>query len=592
MIKLTGVELQNFLSYKQAKFDFEDLGLCLIHGVNKDASDDSNGSGKSTILSAVCWCLFSRTIKGLTGDDVINWDAGKNCMVRLDFELEGNSVTIQRFRKYDDIGDAVRISINGSVQEGKPTEMQDSIHKLIGSDYETFINTAIYSSDTAQLLGSATDSQRRAVFGKLLNLERYERAYKIAREKRETLTGKLDDLQSKVKALHDQILHREILLKEQKEKEKSFEKETREKVKGVEQEITALPKQKIIKGKKREVEDLGKKLDDLHPEQVNMEASELLGEIRSETKQAFGLEADLAKLPNKCPMCKRIFTETHRAKQEENIRSHIGLLREELKKKTKRYEELKVTIEEIHPIRTRLFELEKEITEIESHNRVAEANRDALNRYLTELKTKENIYTKIIAELQQELENVENNKRSLEKQLAGLLEVEAEFEVLTELFGKKGIPSYVIENSFSFIQEQANSYLTTLTGGAFEVALESERTLASGAKKEEITLRVFHNGREISYLNASDGERQRLNLALLLAINAYCRNQTNLDFLLLDEVLDLSLDATGVERVITLLKEIGREVGTIFVITHKEGLKDEFDSILRIVKENGESRIL
>ncbi len=335
-------------------------------------------------------------------------------------------------------------------------------------------------------------------------------------------------------------------------------------------------------------------MEALKSDQVESQASELLGEIRSDAKQITNLEEDLAKLPNSCPLCKRKFTDPQMKTKRKDIEGRLDSMRDDLIEKTDRYEKLIGIVDKVQPLKTKWTLLQNEILEIKTHNHDVGYLRKNLEEEISRLEKdkQRNPYHEAAQKNLASIDSLEKEKTTKHDQMAPIETDLNEFDVLVELFNKKGIPSFIIENSFDFIQDKANYYLTILTGGAFEIALESERELASGAKKEEITLRIFYNGKEISYQNASDGQQQRINIALLFAINAYCRTQNNLDFLLLDEVLDLSLDETGQERVTDLLREISREVGSIFVISHKQGIANNFDSILNVHYEDRESRIV
>lgn len=591
MIKLTGLILQNFLSFKYADVAFDDLGLCLIQGHNRD-EDDSNGSGKTTIASAICWCLFGKTVKGIAADDVINWDAEKDCSVELTLEVDGKEIRIKRFRSFKDIGDAVDVGFIGGHHEGKPTEMQPMINQIIGFDYETFVNTTVYSQETSQMLGAATDSNRRKIFATLLNLDRFARSHEVAKAKVKELTeiqektlNNMELFKAKIEMLNEEIATHE-------EYAASFERNQKARLEQAQRELDKVPKKKRIKAIQRKYANLVDKLHETQAEKAEAEASEILIELRVEQKEKIKLSASLINLPDTCPTCNRKFTKGMKSEAEKDIMGHIEVCDNEIHKLSKLYDEKKKIIDALQPVKTEMIELEQQIGAIERDNQMIDMEVENSTKAIKAFEAQVNTHQDLAVKARQAVEMMQKDYDNAKADYEITNAIQVEWDFIAWLYGPKGAPTYIIENSFEYIQNQANYYLMILTGGTFEVKLEPEREIKGGKKKEEIYLRIFHNGKEMRYNNASDGQRQRINIALLFAINSYCRSQGNLDFLLLDEVLDLSLDETGQERVLALLREISREIGTIFVISHKKGIANNFDSVLNIIHENGESRVV
>lgn len=594
MIRLCGLTLNNFLSYEKAEINFEDLGLCLIQGMNKE-TNDSNEAGKSSIPSAICWCFFGKTIKGLTGDSVIHWDHKKNCLVSVRLETEGEQIEITRYRKCKDIGDAVRIRINDTIHEGKPTEYQPLIQALLGFDYEAFVNTTVYSQETSYMLGAATDAQRRTVFTKLLNLNRFVRAAGLAKEKSDEVDAQLNELHNSIGTVLNRLEHLHEEVEETKEGEKNYVSSKGEKIKRLETNLLAIPAKTKIKGLRSEVRELTDKLNEFHTSSVGDPTSALLNataDLKAERKHLALLEKELLAIKDKCPTCKRPFTkkalDSARREKEEEIAATKGLIAEY----SKTHEQAQEEVAKIEPVRHELAKVEMKLREAEMHNTKVDAHVESIGREIQSLKTQENPYLKTREALSKKIKELTNSKKEMDSTLHNLSNEAMILHAAKDLLGKKGVPSYIMENSFGFIEDKANEYLATLSGGRISVTLDPERTLSSGERKEEITLGVLKDGREITYHNLSDGARQRLNIALLFAINSYCRAQGNFDFLLLDEVLDISLDETGQEAVMKLLNLLSREVGTIFVVTHKQGLADDFESVLKVEYDKGVSKIV
>ncbi|NIM44918.1 MAG: hypothetical protein GTN80_03710 [Nitrososphaeria archaeon] len=484
------------------------------------------------------------------------------------------------------------MTFGGNVREGKPTEMQPLINQMIGFDYETFVNTTVYSQETSQMLGAATDANRRKIFAKLLNLDRFTRAWEVSKAKMKELVEiqekniqTMELFKTKMEMLNEEVAQHE-------EYAAAFDKNQKARLEQAQKDLAAIPKKKRIKAIKRQYANLVAQYDETKAEALAGNAPNLLADLRIAQRKKQELEESLVKQPDKCPTCGRKYTKSQREAFEKDVMDHIKGYDEEIADKQRRYDEAKEVVDTIEPIRSQMTQAGMDIDRIERSNEQIDKDTENALKAIKGIEAQKNTHHELAAKAREAIVMMQKDYDNAKADHDITRDIINDWDFVSWLYSPKGAPTYIIENSFEYIQNQANYYLMILTGGSFEIKLESEREIKGGKKKEEIHLRIYHNGKEMRYNNASDGQRQRINIALLFAINALCRSQGNLDFLLLDEVLDLSLDETGQERVLALLREISREVGTIFVISHKKGIADNFDSVLNIVHENGVSKVI
>jgi DNA repair exonuclease SbcCD ATPase subunit len=115
-----------------------------------------------------------------------------------------------------------------------------------------------------------------------------------------------------------------------------------------------------------------------------------------------------------------------------------------------------------------------------------------------------------------------------------------------------------------------------------------QKELKTGTLKEEIDISIVVSGRRVNYWGLSDGQRQKVNISLLLALYKLCKERgvNPFDFMLLDEVLDLSLSEGGCSDVITLLHDINHEIHTIVVISHKDSIKNDFAHLVDVYRSS------
>jgi DNA repair exonuclease SbcCD ATPase subunit len=168
---------------------------------------------------------------------------------------------------------------------------------------------------------------------------------------------------------------------------------------------------------------------------------------------------------------------------------------------------------------------------------------------------------------------------------------------VTQGFSKQGIPNIIITRALSMLERCANSYLDTLTSGAMSLKLSGMTKTKKGAIRNKIGIDVVSESGVTSFDSYSGGERQRFNIALLLALRDVAEHNKGikLNCLFLDEVLDLSLDEEGIEEVLQLLRHKKSSVDSIFVITPKTQLVNNtgvtFDTVMEVTKLKGFSNI-
>ena len=160
-------------------------------------------------------------------------------------------------------------------------------------------------------------------------------------------------------------------------------------------------------------------------------------------------------------------------------------------------------------------------------------------------------------------------------------------------FSNKGIRSVVLDFVTPFLNKQANKYLQILSSSDIELEFKTQVKDSKGELKDKFDIIVTNKNGGETYKSNSAGEQKRIDLAISFAIQDLImeKNDMSTNIALYDECFD-GLDIIGCENVITLLKDRLKTVGTIFVITHNENLKPLFEKSIKVVKENGVSKII
>ena len=248
---------------------------------------------------------------------------------------------------------------------------------------------------------------------------------------------------------------------------------------------------------------------------------------------------------------------------------------------------------EIEEIKRQSAKLEERAKEISAINVLISGHNTNIMKLNSQIQAGQQYIDKLLklnTDLEKSVGNIEDEKRKLrdESQVvvdllnnrSQLNEDRQYFNVATVLLKDTGIKTKIIRQYLPIINKLVNKYLQAMD---LFVNFELDESFNE-------TIKSRHRD-EFTYASFSEGEKQRINLALLFAWRAVAsvRNTTNTNLLLFDEILDGSLDATAVDYFLNLVKDIGHD-HNIFVITHKSDLfVDKFDRVIRVKKVNGYS---
>lgn len=591
MICLKRLYAINFLSYKELDLDFQDRGLVLIQG--------QNTAGKSSIPSAITWNLFGRTVKGLGGDDVVNWDINQDCFVEVAMEQKSHStrsITVRRWRLDSDRGNDIEIEIDGSIVSGRQREIQEVINETLQTDFKTFINSVLFSSGMVKYLAEETDKGQREIFKRFLNLQEYDKAA-------ETASIKILELETSANTVYQTLNSvkekKEVLLEtfeNCKKWYKEYEENREAKIAILEQEIQSFDKPIPPKLEEHNVDmgNLSKTithlLDDKNSSQ--MDWATMHGRLEQWGEDYKNLQV----LEGTCPLCKQSINR-------DTVGRHLTELKDRIRTEFERSELLRNRISEIDSDIQQHVTEQTRVQEMEQRNRTVleaysgsyslyETNKTNMATRIKELKNPENPYKKSLDEAKISLTKLPDVSH-LESQFQELHEAILYTEFIKNLFKPKGIQSYIIEHSFDELNNKTNTYLRDLSNGELSMEFVPQRKLKTGEFKEEITITFLKQGRKITYEHLTDAERASTNIAIIFALHAFASYQgiSSFDFMFLDEILDLSLDAIRSENLTSLLATLSKDSGNIFVISHRQEIMSTFSNVWKVILENGESKI-
>jgi len=569
MIKFEKVRWRNFLSTGNSFTEID-----LLRSTNT-LIIGNNGAGKSTILDALCFGLFGKPFRKINKPQLLNSINQQQAVVEIEFSIGQKKYKVIRGIKPN----IFEVHCNGLLvdQDAKAKDYQEHLEKFILKlNFKSFTQVVILGSASFVPFMQLSPSDRRTLIEDLLDIGIFSSMNVVVKDKMAILKddiskGKyaMDLTAEKIKLQMQNIEEHKI------HNDKEIEKK-KEDISNSEIQVTQLSKD--IELIQKHIDVLQKKIEDkLSVESKSTKLLQLESKMESKLKK---LEKEVCfyEENDNCPTCKQSIAESFRTEQLVRNNQTKGEIRTGLEEIEKQIQMANKRIEEIQEI---VKHIQSHNNEIVKHNSTI----SAVNKYITKLN--------------QEITELTSRKDSLEEDNTKMTELKQELSVLikeqkdlsvekqyydyaSSLLKDGGIKSKIIKQYLPIMNKLINKYLTAMDFFVnFNINENFEETIKSRHRDE------------FSYANFSEGEKMRIDLALLFTWRqiAKLKNSTNTNLLILDEVFDSSLDGVGTEEFLKLIHEMGTDTN-IFVISHKgDQLFDKFRSIIKFEKKNNFSQV-
>lgn len=334
MIRILKIEAQNFLSLGHIEVTIKDRGLTIIDGINNDSSNfDNNGSGKSSIVEAIVYSLFGKTIRGISDDTLVNREIGKKLEVSIDLEVDGKHYRITRRRKYSSKNN-IELWVEG--KDATPyseKELNLKVERILGMSYKVFTSSIVFS-DKSIKFAMSTNSELKDIFEDILNLDFLTECYEVAKSRINLSENKLQSLSAKK-------LDIETNLKSLQEfQDKALEEYNRE-IKARDNSIEDL--KELIEETKTSI---GEVKDEIKLEEDNLSTQKIkLDELTSQLQQAtpiFTEEFDETKYSSNISTCRSLIETLEEARSMEKLK--VTKIKNAISKKKEEKEELEEDI--------------------------------------------------------------------------------------------------------------------------------------------------------------------------------------------------------------------------------------------------------
>ena len=570
MINFKKVRWKNFLSTGNFYNEID------LHKNRNTLIIGNNGSGKSTMLDALSFGLFGKPYRNINKPQLINTVNSKDCVVEVEFSIGPNTFKVVRGIKPNifEIWKNDELFNESSHSKEFQKMLEQNILKL---NHKSFHQIVVLGSSSFVPFMQLAAHQRREVIEDLLDINVFSKMNVLVKEEIANIKNKISDKSHELDLVRTKIDVQRKYISDIKtlNEEKIYEKQL---------EITS--QENTIEQIDLENEEIQETLKTTYDqtEESLRRATDSLNDARG---QAPGLKKQLSTLVKEskffdendvCPTCTQQITENikHEKKQE---------IAEKAKEVQTSYQEVTKQIKTSQELVNELTEKFKKQTEL--NNKISENNlksswaRKAISKLEKEITSMSGTKTNL-KEANNDLEELIDQKDSL---LTEKIELDSEHsysQAMMEMLKDTGIKTKIIKQYIPVMNKYVNNYLQTLD---FFVHFE-----LTDSFQEVIRSRHRDN---FSYDSFSEGEKQRIDLALLFTWRKIARmkNSVATNLLILDETFDSSLDNDGIENLFKIIYSLGED-SNVFIISHKgEILDNRFNHKIEFYKDKNFSKM-
>ena len=568
MILFEKIRWKNFLSTgnQYTEVELDSNSTTLIVG--------TNGAGKSTVLDALTFSLFNKPFRKISKGQLINTVNEKDCRVEVEFSIAETQWKVVRGIKPN----LFEIHRNGICMDqfSAVNDQQKWLEQnVIKMNYKSFTQIVILGSSTFVPFMQLTATNRREVIEDLLDIKIFSSMNNLIRDKIKIVRDETRTLDLKKESLNDKVEMQNNWIKE-------LESQSKGRIDDNQQKITTLFTESDDYVSVNE--QLENNVSDLTKEQEAVtgatEKLRELGNLKGKISNKVATITKEHKFFTKntvCPTCTQAIEEDFRINKIEDAQTKAKELQSG-------YKELEEAIKKEEDREHHFTTLSKEITNLTHGISKNNTRISGCQRQIRDLESEIQTLTEQLANRNTEHEKLEDFQNKLAETYEALASKKETIQYHNFCYGllkDGGVKSKIIKKYLPLINQQVNRYLQMMDFYInFTLDEEFNETVQS----------PIHDN--FSYSSFSEGEKMRIDLALLFTWREVARfkNSVNTNLLIMDEVFDSSLDGFGTEEFLKIIRFVIKDAN-VFVISHKTGMDDRFDSVLRFEKVKGFSRL-
>ena len=569
-ITFHAVRYKNFLSTGNdfTELRLDDVSTTLVVG--------ANGHGKSTFMDAICYALYNKAFRKVNKPQLLNSINNKNCVVEIEFSTGKDRYLVRRGMKPG----IFEILKNGDMinQEAANRDYQEILEKyILKMTFKSFCQVVILGSASFVPFMQLPTGQRREIIEDLLDIQIFTTMNMLLKDKVNSNARELLEVDYRQDLASEKIKMQEDHLRSMLTNTQELIDGYREKIAKHEKEIES--ESRIIEEKRREQSALISQTGDYETLTRKMlEMSSIRSKLNDKVER---INHDITFFHDhdNCPTCKQIIDSAFKEEVIQGRKAEVASVSEGIRTITERFVEVERQVEQMKSTLDRIVSINLDINMKTTKIKHIESSIRDLNEQIEQAKRKNQSYVgdnDALKKLEEELSQIAEEKRHL-------IEVREIHKLVATILKDNGIKARIIKQYVPIINKLINKYLAAMD---FFVQFELDENFNETIKSR------FRD--VFSYASFSEGEKTRIDLALLFAWRAIAkrRNSASTNLLILDEVFDGSLDAQGSDDFLGIIQSVSGD-GNIFVISHKtDAMKDKFDRIIEFEKKNNFSRIV
>jgi DNA repair exonuclease SbcCD ATPase subunit len=566
MIHFKAVRWKNFLSTGNlfTEVDLSNKGTTLIVG--------ENGAGKSTILDAITFSLFGKTFRNINKPQLVNTITRKELVAEIEFSIQSNHYKIVRGIKPN----VFEVYCNGVLlnQSAEMRDYQEVLEKsILKINYKSFCQVVILGSASFVPFMQLPAAQRRSIIEDLLDLQVFTTMNTLLKEKVQDNANQLQVNDNERKIVEAKIKMVKEHLKEIQSKNEQFVREKMQAVKDVESKIDETTTARIdlidqataLRQGLENVDSIKRRLDKLKDLRSQMEVKTKL----------LASEVDFFNNHDNCPTCKQSISTDFSCEIVDKRNTEISEISAGLEKLVATYNDNNDKLKELLEIESQADDLLNKASHEALKIKLLNEQLSTLLRELKEAKktAKETSDVKVV-DLENELSVLSNSYNLLQDDKQVLF-------AASLLLKDGGIKTRIVNQYIPVINKLINKYLSE-----FDLFVEFNLD----EQFNEVIKSRYRD--QFSYASFSEGEKQKIDLAILFTWRAVAklRNSLSTNLLILDEVFDSSLDGQSADDLLKILQNISKD-SNVFIISHRDTLHDKFENTIKFVKTKSFSRI-
>ena len=568
MIHFETVRWKNFLSTGNnfTEIQLDRNSTTLIIG--------ENGAGKSTILDALCFGLFGKPFRSINKPQLLNSVNGSAALVEVEFSIGSKKVLVRRGIKPN----VFEIYINGKMynQDANARDYQKYLEQqILKLNFRSFTQVVILGSSTFIPFMQLKSKHRREVVEEILDIQIFSLMNMLLKQRLKTIDTDMreaeyqhnlteEKITLQEKYIDEMFMHKEKLIQDKTSliggnEEEVFKKNLDIKfhTENNKELLTQIADNNTVDKKYSKLKDIQAQLKEKH---------------RAHTKHLNFFESN-----EDCPTCQQHIDETFKEDMitrkrgdADNVASGMGELKVELEKVAARQKDISDIANKIRENEVHIAKENSSLVQLEKFNATLQSEIDTL------------VSGDISKEDHKKLSELKELLSGVDVQKSKLREDKTYYEASRSMLQDTGIKTKIIKQYLPIMNKLINTYLTSMEFYVnFTLDENFEETIKSRYRDE------------FSYASFSEGEKMRIDLALLFTWRAVAKmkNSTNTNLLILDEIFDSSLDGTGTDEFLKILNTLGDE--NVFVISHKQDqLVDKFKDTIKFEKIKNFSHVV